>query len=82
MKHHDSTLLINYKNLSLFTLNLFIYLLLFYISNKMKSYFVNDLVKNPVYGSSDIPLSSATENPMGQNSQPRYQDLTTDNGKI
>ena len=52
----------------------------------MKLYFVNDLVKNPVYGSPDIPLSSPVENHvstlMDQDSQPRYQDLTTDNGKI
>lgn len=52
----------------------------------MKSYFANDLVKNPVYGSSDIPLSSVTESHvrtlMDQDSQPTYQDLITDNGKI
>ena len=48
--------------------------------------FVNDLVKNPVYGGADIPMSSATENPvttsMDQDSQPTYQDLVTDNGKL
>jgi len=52
----------------------------------VKLYFVNDLVKNPVYESSDIPLSLATENPVktrGQDSQPTtYQDLITNNGKI
>lgn len=52
----------------------------------MKIYFVNDLVKNPVYESSDIPLSSASENSvttsMEKDSQPTYQDLVTDNGKI
>lgn len=52
----------------------------------MKLYFVNDLVKNPVYGSSDIPLSSATENQVTtsreQDSQPTYEDLITDSGKL
>lgn len=44
---------------------------------------VNDLVKNPVYGSSDIPMSSATENPVTTSQpQPTYQGLVTDNGKL
>ena len=53
---------------------------------RINLYFVNGLVKNPVYGSSDIPLNSATENQVmtskDQDSQPTYQDLITDNGKI
>lgn len=52
----------------------------------MKLYFVNDLAKNPVYGTSDIPLSSATENQVTtsreQDSQPTYEDLITDSGKL
>lgn len=49
-------------------------------------YFANDLVENTLYGSSDIPLSSATGNQvttsMDQDSQPTYQDPITNNGKI
>ena len=48
--------------------------------------YYNDLVESPVYGSSDIPLNSATENQvitlMDQDSQPTYQDPITNNGKM
>lgn len=46
------------------------------------------LVKNPVYGSSDIPLNTATENQVKtsseQDSQPTYQGLMINNhyGKL